>query len=176
MFEQRDFSFIYRYFTAEKQGSLLFITVGLVALLLGVIFWFFIKGQPSFYKGLAVPLVVLGLLQAIVGFTIYTRTDKQKTEIAYNIGMEPVAYVGKTELPRMKKVMKNFVLLRWLEIIFLVTGLVLLFIFRLNPDRSFWFGLGIALSLQAAIMLGADHFAEKRGKVYMEALQKIIAE
>lgn len=176
MFEQRDLSFIYKYFIAEKQAGLLFLVAGLAAILLAAACWFFIKSHPAFYKGLAIPLVVLGLLQAIVGFTIYTRTDKQKTEIAYNMGMEPAAYVRQTEMPRMKKVMKNFVLLRWLEIIFMVSGLVLILVFRLNPERSFWYGLGIALTLQAAFMLGADYFAEKRGRVYVEALQKMIAE
>lgn len=176
MFEQRDFSFIYKYFTAEKQESLLFIIAGIAAVILAVLFWFFIKGQPSLYKGLAIPLVVLGLLQAIVGFTIYARTDKQKSDIAYNMGMEPVSFVKQTEMPRMKKVMKSFVLYRWLEIIFIVTGLVLIFVFRLNADKSFWYGLGIALAFQGAFMLGADYFAEKRGKVYVEELQKIISE
>jgi hypothetical protein len=176
MLEQRDFSFIYKYFIAEKQESLLFIIAGVVAVLLAITFWFFIKGSPSFYKGLAVPLIVLGLLQTIVGFNIYTRTDKQKMDIAYNMGMEPVNFVKQTELPRMEKVMKNFVVYRWMEIAFIIAGLVLIFLFRLNPDRSFWYGLGIALAIQGALMLGADYFAEKRGGVYTEELKKIIVQ
>jgi hypothetical protein len=31
------------------------------------------------------------------------------------------------------------------------------------------------LAIQAVIMLGADYFAEKRGKIYTEELQKMIA-
>lgn len=173
MFQQRDFSFIYKYFIAEKQESLLFIIVGIIAILLAVAFWFFIKANPSFYKGLAVPLFVLGLLQTIVGFNIYSRTDNQKKDIAYNMGMEPVSFTKQTELPRMEKVMKNFVIYRWMEIAFIIAGLVLIFLFRLNPDRSFWYGLGIALALQGAFMLGADYFAEKRGKIYTQKLEEI---
>lgn len=176
MFEQRDFSFIYKYFIAEKQESLLFIIVGIIAILLAAVFWFFIKGSPSFYKGLAVPLIVLGSLQTIVGFNIYTRTDNQKKDIAYNMGIEPVSFVKNTELPRMKKVMKSFSIYRSMEITFIIAGLVLIFLFRVNPDRSFWYGLGIALAIQGAFMLGADYFAEKRGGVYTEELKKIIAE
>ncbi len=175
MFEQRDFSFIYKYFNAEKQESLLFIVAGMVAFLLAVLFWFFIKSFPSFYKGMAVPLIILGLLQAIVGFTIFYRTDKQKTEIAYNMGMEPVSFVKQTELPRMKKVMKSFVIYRWMEIAFVITGLVLIFLFRLYPGKSFWYGLGIALAIQGLFMLGADYFAEKRGGVYIQALVKLVS-
>ena len=112
MLQQRDFSFIYRYFIAEKQESLLFLIVGIVAVMLAVVCWFFIKSNPSFYKGAAVPLLAIGLIQMIVGYSVYSRTDKQKANVAYNIGMEPVAYVKQTELPRMKTVMKKFIIYR----------------------------------------------------------------
>lgn len=176
MFEQRDFSFIYRYFTAEKQESLLFFSVGIIAVMLAVVFWFFVKSNPNFFKGAAIPLLAIGLIQIVVGYSVYSRTDKQKTDIAYNIGMEPVNYVKQTELPRMKTVMKNFVIYRWVEIAFIITGLVLIFLFRSNPGKSFWYGFGIALAIQALIMLGADYFAEQRGKVYTNELNKITAD
>ena len=171
MFEQKDFNFIYKYFIAEKQESLFFIIIGVVAILLAIVCWFLIKGNPSFYKGLAVPLIILGIVQFIVGFTVYHRTDKQQADIAYNIGIEPKTYVTNTELPRMKKVMKNFVIYRWVEIIFIIVGLVLVFLFKENGYKSFWYGLGLALTLQAATMLAADYFAEKRGEAYTETLK-----
>jgi membrane protein YdbS with pleckstrin-like domain len=173
MFEQRDFSFIYKYFIAEKQESLLFLIVGIVAILLAIMFWFFIKSNPNFFKGAAIPLLAIGLIQVVVGYSVYSRTDKQKANTAYNIGMEPVTYVTQTEQPRMKTVMKNFVIYRWVEIAFLITGLVLIFLYRSSPDKSFWYGFGITLALQAVIMLGADYFAEKRGKVYTNQLEKV---
>src|ERR1700754_1261931 len=166
MFQQREFSFIYRYFIAEKQESLLFLIVGIVAVILAVVCWFFIKSNPSFYKGAAIPLLAIGLIQTVVGYTVYSRTDRQQKDIAYNIGMEPLAYTKTTELPRMKCVMKNFVAYRWVEIAFIIAGLTLIFLFRQNADRTFWYGLGVALAVQAMIMLGADYFAESRGKIY----------
>jgi hypothetical protein len=74
----------------------------------------------------------------------------------------------------MKTVMKNFIIYRWVEIAFIIAGLVLSFLFRSNPDKSFWYGFGIALAIQAIIMLGADYFAEKRGKMYVNELEKIV--
>jgi hypothetical protein len=176
MFEQRDFSFIYKYFIAEKQESLLFLIVGVVAVLLAVVCWFFIKSNPSFFKGAAIPLLAIGLIQFIVGYTVYSRTDKQKADIAYNIGMEPANYVKQTELPRLKTIMRSFVIYRWVEIAFIITGLALIFVFRLNADKTFWYGFGVALVIQAVIMLGADYFAEKRGKIYTDQLEKIISQ
>ena len=173
MFEQKDFSFIYKYFIAEKQESLLFLIVGIIAIILAVVCWFFIKSNPSFFKGAAIPLLAIGLMQTVVGYTVYNRSDKQKADIAYNIGMEPAAYVKQVEKPRMKTVMKNFIIYRWVEIAFIVTGFILIFLFRSNPDKSFCYGFGLALAIQAVIMLGADYFAEQRGKVYIEQLGRV---
>jgi hypothetical protein len=176
MFEQKDFSFIYKYFIAEKQESLLFLIVGMVAVLLAVVLWFFNKSNPSFFKGVAIPLLSIGLIQMVVGYTVYNRTDKQKADIAYNMGMDPANYVKKTELPRMKTVMTNFVIYRRVEIAFIITGIVLIFLFRLHAGKAFWYGFGVALAIQAGILLGADYFAEKRGKIYVNELKKITAD
>ncbi len=174
MLEQRDFSFIYKYFIAEKQESLLFLIIGIVAVLLALAFCFFIKSNPAFFKGSAIPLLAIGLIQIVVGYSVYSRTDNQRKDIAYNIGIDPGSLVKQTELPRMKKVMKNFVIYRWVEIAFIITGLIFIFLFRQNTDKVFWYGFGVALAIQALIMLGADYFAEKRGKVYNNHLEEIV--
>ena len=62
---------IEKYFTAEKSESLLFLVIGIIAILLAIAFFFFLK--TSFYKGAAVPLLVIGIIQAIVGFTVYSQ-------------------------------------------------------------------------------------------------------
>jgi drug/metabolite transporter (DMT)-like permease len=169
-----DFSFIYKYFGGEKQESLLFLIVGIVAILLAVVFWFFIKTNPSFFKGAAIPLLAIGIIQAVVGYTVYARSDKQAREVAYNMGLETVTYTRQVELPRMEKVMKNFVIYRWVEIAFILAGMILIFLYRSDTGKTFWYGLGITLAIQAALMLGADSFAEKRGAVYKNELKKIL--
>lgn len=167
-------SFIYKYFHGEKQESLLFLIIGIIAIILAIIFWFLIKTNPSFFKGAAIPLLAIGLIQSAVGFTVYSRSDKQMKAVAYNAGMEPVSYVKQQELPRMQTVLKNFVIYRWVEIVFIITGLVIVLLFRKNAERTFWYGFGVALAIQAVIMLGADYFAEKRGKVYTNHLKELI--
>lgn len=170
-----DLHFIYKYFTGEKQESLLFLLIGMAAILLAVMCLFFIKTNPSFYKGAAIPLLAIGIIQVVVGYTVYARTDKQRNDIAYNMGIEPASYVKQVEMPRMRTVMKNFTIYRWVEIVFIIAGIILIFLFRTNPERSFWYGLGITLTIQAAIMLGADYFAEKRGAVYTNSLEELVA-
>lgn len=176
MLELRDFSFVHKYFIGEKQESLLFLIIGIAAVVAAIVLFFFIKTNPSLYKGMAIPLFVIGLIQLAVGYTVYARSDKQRMDVAYLLGTEPVQYAKSTELPRMEKVMKNFVIYRWVEIALILAGVILIFLFRSNPDRSLLFGLGIMLAIQASIMLGADSFAEKRGDLYKKELEKMIAD
>jgi len=176
MLELRDFSFIHKYFTAEKQESLLFLIIGIAAIALAIVFYFFIKNKPSFFKGAAIPLVAIGIIQCIVGYTVYSRSEKQAVDIAYNIGLEPTSFTKQEELPRMEKLMKKFVIYRYVEILLALAGLGLFLYFRNNGSKMFWKGLGLTLAIQALLMLGADYFAESRGKIYKAELQKIIAE
>ncbi|NJO25286.1 MAG: hypothetical protein HC867_05135 [Bacteroidia bacterium] len=71
--------------------------------------------------------MVIGFIQAVVGYTVYARSDKQRLDVAYKTGLEPVSFIKNEELPRMKTVNKNFVIYRWVEIALTVTGIVLIF-------------------------------------------------
>ncbi|MBI1344009.1 MAG: hypothetical protein GC171_13835 [Terrimonas sp.] len=176
---QQDFSFIHKYFMAEKQESLLFILLGISALVLSVIFFFFIRTNPSFFKGAAIPLFVLGLLMAIVGYTVYARSDQQRMDTAYKMGLDPVGFVKNEEGPRMKTVMTNFVIIRYAEIVLLLAGLGLFIYFRtalpfLSTKALFWKGFGLTLAIMALLALSADSFAEKRGRVYEKQIRTLI--
>jgi Mg2+/citrate symporter len=146
----------------------LFLIVGIIAILLAITFYFFLKN--NFYKGAAVPLLVIGLIQIIVGYTVYARSDKQRIDNVYAYDMNP-GKLKNEELPRMQTVNKNFIIYRWIEIVFVVTGISLTIYFKGNQEKLFWFGLGITLAIQAALMFGADFFAEKRAKIYTEQLE-----
>ncbi len=167
MFSKAD---VEKYFVAEKSESLLFIIIGIAAIIAAVVFFFWLK--TPFYKGAAIPLLAIAILQITVGYTVYSRSDKQRIDIVYKMDLNPSA-IQQKELPRMEKVMQNFVLYRWVEIVLLLAGLVLFFVYRNESAKAFWCGLGIALALQAAVMLAADYFAESRGKVYLEGISSI---
>jgi hypothetical protein len=170
MFSKSD---IEKYFTAEKQESLLFILVGAIAIVAAVAFYFFIRS--AFFKGAAIPLLLIGLMQLVVGVTVYKRSDGDRIRNVYAYDMNP-GELKEKELPRMEKVNRNFVIYRWVELALLVTGMVLSMIYGTNPGRSFWYGFGMALALQAAITLAADYFAEKRGLEYFRGLQSYVSE
>jgi len=176
MQELRDFTFVHKYFLTEKQESLWFLIIGIAAIALAIVFYFFIKASPSFYKGAAIPLLAIGIIQCVVGYTVHSRSDTQRMDVAYNIGVEPTIFTKQTELPRMETVMKNFTIYHYVEIFLALAGLGLFLYFRNNETKMFWKGLGLTLAIQALLMLGADYFAEKRGEGYKKELQKILAE
>lgn len=169
-----DISFVHKYFIEEKQAGLIFIVLGSIAMITAIVFFFFIKSNPSFYKGAAIPLIAIGLIQAIVGITVYTRSDKQRIDTSYQIGLEPVPFVKNTELPRMEKVMRSFTYIMIAEVVFLIVGVGLFLYFNKSVDKSFWKGFGLALAMIAVVSLVADYFAESRGKNYTTELKKLI--
>ncbi len=173
MLDLTDFSFIHRYFSAEKQESLLFLFLGIVSIGLALVFFIFIKTNPSFFRGAAIPLLAIGLIQLTVGYTVYARSDKQRLDIAYQAGTDPHYIIG-TEMPRMKTVMNNFVIYRYTEMALALAGLALFLFFYNSTGMLFWKGLGCTLAIQALLMLGADYVAEKRGKTYKQGLENFI--
>ena len=166
MFTKTD---IEKYFIAEKSESLLFIIIGITAIVLAIIFFFLLK--TNFYKGMALALFVIAIIQVSVGYTVYKRSDDDRKRNTYAYDLNPSDLKSK-EIPRMETVNQNFVLYRWIEIVSLLIGIILTFLYRSNTEKSFWYGLGLGLAIQAAVMLGADYFAAARSKVYINALKE----
>lgn len=159
--------FIRSYFAAERAESLLFLGIGLVALFTAGWFWFE-HAAGSFYRGMAVPLAGVGLIQLVVGVAVFFRTpaDVRRVEGYWR---EAPDKLRSEEIPRMQEVMRNFVTYRWMEITLSLAGLILILLVR---QVTFWKGVGAGLFLQAGIMLLLDFFAERRGQRYLEALEE----
>jgi hypothetical protein len=158
---------IKNYFNAEKAESLIFMGFGICAIILSVYFFFYLK--DSFWKGLAIPLVFFSIVQIVIGATIFTRSPKDNSRVEKVIKYEPQK-IQTEEIPRMEKVMKNFVYYRYFEISMILLGVVLMFSLS---NYGFWKGFGLGLFIQCAVLLSLDFFAEKRGYFYLEHLQTI---
>ena len=168
MFTKTD---IEKYFNAEKSESLVFIIIGVAAIALALVFFFYLK--TNWYKGFAIPLLLIGLLQLIVGFTVYKRCDEDRIRNVYAYGMD-VAELKTKEIPRMDTVNKNLVVYRYVEVVLLLAGLAIFFYFRLAAGKAFWAGFGLALAIEAAVMLSADFIAEKRAHQYSQGIQSYL--
>jgi hypothetical protein len=162
---------IEKYFNAEKTESLVFIIIGVVAVLAALCCLIWLKS--SFSKGLAIPLITVALIQITVGYNVYRRSDAQRIDNVYAFDMDP-AKLRNEEVPRMTVVMKNFVVYRWVELALLAAGIILVLVYRNESFQSFFFGLGIGLAVQSLLMLIADFFAEKRGQEYLDGLKHFL--
>jgi predicted membrane channel-forming protein YqfA (hemolysin III family) len=164
---------IEKYFMAEKGESLLFVIMGVAALIAAMVFFFVFKS--SALRGAAIPFLLVGAIHMVVGYTVYKRSDEDRKRNVYNLDMNPSTFKT-VELPRMQVVNKNFVIYRYTEIALAIVGIALWLLFRNNMRKEFWYGFGIALAVEALLSLGADFFAEKRAGVYTRQIESLIKE
>jgi hypothetical protein len=158
---------ISKYFNAEKSESLLFVLVGVGAILLSA--YFFIKVKQPFYSGMAYSFIAIALIQLTVGSSVYFRSPHDIVRVNQMIQTE-VSKIKTEEIPRMETVMKKFVLYRWIELACVLVGIFMFFYFQ---PMTLLKGIGIGLAIQASFMLLLDYFAEDRGKIYLDYLQGI---
>jgi Mg2+/citrate symporter len=168
MFTKTD---IEKYFLTEKNAGLIFLIVGIIALLIAAGFFFFWK--TNFAKGAAIPLLIFGLVQAVAGFAVYKSSDNQRIDMVYSFDMNP-SKLRNEELPRMKMVNRNFVIYKWIEIALIITAIVLIVLYRNNEEKVFLFGFAITLLIQSALMFSADFVAAKRASIYTQQLETLI--
>jgi hypothetical protein len=155
------------YFGAEKNESLLFIAVGVVAC--GVAIWLWSQGHRL--KTMAFPLVAVALIQVVVGGSVYFRTDSQVAQLQQKLSASP-AELKTIETARMEQVMQRFQTYKRIEIALILLGICLM-IFLRRSDIAV--GIGSGLMIQAAFMLCLDLFAETRGEDYLKALTQLAA-
>jgi len=160
---------IEKYFTAEKHESLVFLVIGIAVIVLALIFYFTAKTQV--YRGAALPLLILGLMQAVAGYTVVMRSDDQRISQVYAYDMNP-DQLKTIELTRMRKVKTNFLVYRWIEIGAFIAGLILILLFFNQPLKSYWLGFGITFTIMAAELFIADFIAEKRAVHYISLLEE----
>jgi hypothetical protein len=169
MFSKTD---IEQYFSAEKQGSLFFLSVGIVAVIVAIILFFVLK--TPFYKGAAIPMIIVGLIAGGIGFTIYKRSDDDRIRNVYAYDLNPDDLKQK-EYPRMQKVMKSFKVIIIAEVVFLVAAIFLFFYFRTNITQQVWSGIGAGLFIMTVAALLLDVSAQSRAATYTKGLEAFVA-
>lgn len=160
------------YFVGEKQESVLFILAALMAI--GLALWLWSHGHRL--RWMALPLVVVALMQLVVGVTIFARTDAQLAKLSTQLVSSPaefkLAEFKLAETARMQTVMANFKLYKSVELALLVLGACLIAFFSKWDAAT---AIGIGLVVQASFTLALDLFAEARGEAYLRALAGMTA-
>ncbi|MEM1321017.1 MAG: hypothetical protein AAGG75_12260 [Bacteroidota bacterium] len=156
-----------QYFKEEKQSALLFITIGSVTLVTGLLGYFYF--QTLLWKGIAAPLLLGAPVQLFMGLSTYFRSDQQAKGLLQQLDQQPHQFITE-ELARMKAVDHNYQTFRKIGLSFFLMG----FVFVLMGGISNWgpvvLGGGIGLTLQSSAMLVLDLFGELRASVYHSAI------
>lgn len=166
MFTKTD---IEKYFLAEKQSGFVFLVIGIIAIVVAIVFYFVLK--TNFYKGAAIPLLLIGLFECFVGNSVRKRSDDDRIKNVYAYDMNP-DQLKNEELPRVKEMSKGITIYMGVELAIGVAGVVLMFLYKGQKVNSFWYGIGVALVIQGLITLGAEYFAGKRIQEYTQGLEK----
>lgn len=157
---------IVKYFSGEKLQCSIGIFLGFLGLSLSIYFMYLNK---DFLKGMAFAFIPLSLflLAICIGIVMRTPKDIKRVGTYYQSEQDKIQTA---EIPRMEKVMKNFPMIKRVEIGLISVGILLLIAF-LNNDLIK--GIGTGIIIQGIVLFGFDHFAESRGKIYFEFLNSI---
>ena len=160
---------IIKYFAAERIAGVIFIAVAIIAI--AVSWYLFSRYRMPFQKGIAIPLTLIAVLQLIVGTAIFFRSPKDSIRVTSYLEQSPEK-IKSEEIPRMEKVMQSFKMIIIIEIILIIAGFTG---FLMITGNLFWKGVSLGIALQSLATLIMDHFAQSRGKVYLEFLRSIFA-
>lgn len=159
------------YFLAEKYESLIFVSIGALALAVSVWLWMSNNSFATTFKAMSYPLVAVGIIQIIVGSSVYLRSDVQIATFTKQVVSAPQAYKA-DEIKRMAIVNKNFTIYKWVEVALLLCGIIVTFVVSRN---SSWYAFAIGLILQSSLMLVADLFAEHRAYHYLDSINRLVS-
>jgi hypothetical protein len=158
---------IMSYFMAEKYGAMILLIVGLATLGAAIA----VVTARSSYRGMALPLVLFALIELGIGGVVWARTDGQVASILGEFSRAP-AEMARSEISRMGPVMRNFEIVKIVEIAVFALGVALAYARRRN---DFAFAAGVGCVLQASLLLVFDLIAARRAEVYVEALSGLIS-
>jgi hypothetical protein len=154
------------YFAEERIQNLICLMLGSLSVILSLLFLFIIR--YSFYKGMAVPLLVFGALQLAGSVMVFMRSEKDAIRVEQRMEQQPEK-IDTGELARMQKVLKKITLYQWAEIILILAGLTLYLRFY-RSSLTFWKGLGLGLAFQVSVVLVLDTMAKNRAEEYIQCL------
>ena len=144
--------------------------IGLVSLLSCIIFVLIWSGL--FWKGLALSLGMIGLMQLCLGFIFFLRNGSQVEKIKGALAYSPKKVILDESL-RMENLAKKLVILRNLETGFVFIGMILCFLWMSNFLGDFSFGTGVGLIIQSALLLVIHIMGEWRADIYRHHLHQV---
>jgi hypothetical protein len=117
-------------------------------------------------RSFAITVGVWSLLQLGIGMGLFLKTDAQVATL-----QSQLATSKETELPRMEKVQRNFVVLEVVWVVMIIAGALVAW--RLKESSAVC-GVALGILINASVLLAFDIVAERRGAVYLAALKSTL--
>lgn len=163
---------IEKYYSAEKRENFLLIVLGEMAIVLATIF--FLPLKEDFYQGAGISLVLSGILVCVFKLICFSRNDLLYVDCLYNREMFPSVFKTE-ELPRMKTVIKQYIISRNVTVILLLCGSFLYCYSCKGLNNDFLSGMGLTIAIMSFIVLILNLFALRRGNIYLKQLESFTA-
>lgn len=157
---------IIAYFLAEKRWAVILLGVGIVALAAAIA----LIATKSSYRGMAIPLAFVALGELIIGGVLVARTDGQLASLLDQFARAP-AGMADAELNRMGPVIRNFEIVKIVELLVFAAGVILAYAAKRS---DFAFAIGVGLVAQASLLLVFDLIAARRAERYVELLRALV--
>lgn len=155
------------YFNALKNEGLLYITIGLCCIILGVIFFIYCKNQ--WHKGFAVILFCSGIWYNSVGIILYNHCDEQRKSLVYAYDMNPLQLKNQENI-RLKSQQDFFRYNIYFQIAVLIIAPGIFFYNKIYSNKAFLYGVFFALLVQVLISLGIGYCLQERNLIYKKKL------
>lgn len=154
------------YFNGEKIQCAIGAIVSIIFIASSI---FFLFQQKAFLKGMAFVAIPLSTILLIICIGVLFKNAKDMARVTA-FKKETPDKIQSEEIPRMEKVMQSFNVVKKVEIVFLILGLVLTVIFWRNELIR---GVGVGLVVMGVSLYLFDHIAESRGETYIQFLKSL---
>lgn len=159
------------YFLAEKNLQLICWLIGLLALMLAAVFFFYLKTQKA--KGAAIVLLMMGLIFSVVGLVAYQQNDALRLQQVYAFDMNPIS-LKSLELPRMQRNLLLVNFLHRVSFVFTLLGVVAYIFTKFKKSFFLLQGSAIATMILASILTGISYLSYHSTFHYIEELEEFV--
>ncbi len=158
---------MHRYFAGEKNGGIWLMGVGAASAAVGTGLFFH---DGEFYRGLAYPVLILGVLELLGGAAFYVNTNRRVPRFDRQLGKTPGEFRA-AELPRIQRVNRELSFLTAVELTLIVAGGTMTGIGSLRGLDTVA-GVGTGLLLHSTVLFIYDQLAARRALRYTDSLMR----
>lgn len=158
---------VLNYFNGEKIQCLIGLVISITFIIASA---YFLSTQKALLNGMGYSILPLAILISIICIGVIVRVPKDIERVT-TYCEEESGKLRTEELPRMEKVIKNFNILKKVEVGIFFVGWVLLFIFWGNHLIK---GVALGLIIQGITLFLFDSMAESRGEIYINFLKSLL--